>query len=312
VTGVVTLCLAGWLAQAPVTAAGSTDADAARAAAEAARDAAVAAKAAAEASARAAEALQRPLAAETPALAAKETKKADEIQGWSGTGGLSLISLTGNANTLTFSGSVSAERRWTHWLFGLKTHAIYGQTRPVSGGVSEVAALAAGGQLRGDRFVTERISAFVLGGAETDHVKSVELRAFVEGGTGITWWAERAEGYEKALLRTDLALRYSRESRFQYYPTPSDVPDADLLGPRIGATFRYALSKDVLFTEELELLPSVIGSSRLVVNSSTKLSSTLVGGLALAVSFLLNHDTLPAPGKLPTDTALTVGLEFKL
>ena len=60
-------------------------------------------------------------------------------------------------------------------------------------------------------------------------------------------------------LRTDLAFRYSRERRYQYYPTPVDLADVDLGGPRVGVAFSYGLSKDTVFTEDAEAIPNVLG-----------------------------------------------------
>ena len=44
----------------------------------------------------------------------------------------------------------------------------------------------------------------------------------------------------EVLLRTDLSMHYQHEYRFQYFPTELKIPDRDLLGPRVAASFRYA------------------------------------------------------------------------
>ncbi len=226
--------------------------------------------------------------------------------------GLALISLTGNASTLTFSGTGSATRKWESWALGLKAFGTYGQSRPPESTESQVTALAAGAQVRGDRSLTKTVSAYLSTGGEANHVKSIEFLGFGEGGAGIVW-VERAEGdLQKLLLRTDLGLRYAREYQFQYYPEPLDLPDRDLLGPKVGAVLKYALSKDIAIAEEAELLASLLGPSRLLFSSTTKLSSRLTESVTLGVAFTLNSDSLPAPGKVSTDTALIVGLEVAL
>ncbi|AGC47981.1 hypothetical protein MYSTI_06708 [Myxococcus stipitatus DSM 14675] len=287
---------------------------AAERAAAAAERAAAAAERAAEASARAAGIVAPEAAAPTtPAEGTPAEKKKEE---WDITVGLGLISLTGNASTLTFSGLASAQRTTEHWIFGAKAYGNYGRSRPpeVEGEnlESQLVALNAGLELRGDRRFTKMLSGYLLAGVEMDHVKSVESRSSGEGGLGILWWDEKPKDQPETYLRTDAAFRYAHETRFQYYPTRLDLPDVDLGGPRFGVAFRYGLTKDVLFKEDAEVLLSVIDSSRVLVNSQTQLSVRLTEALAMGVSFLVKHDSKPPQGKVPTDTALAFNLEVAL
>ncbi|WP_141621802.1 DUF481 domain-containing protein [Myxococcus sp. AB036A] len=288
-------------------------------AAIAAERAAVAAERAAEASARAAEAAERAAAATVPppAPAPEAAPATDKKQGeWDVTVGLGLISLTGNASTLTVSGLASAQRTTEHWIYAIKSYGSYGRSRPpeVTGeeAVSQVVAFNAGLELRGDRRFTDVISGYLLGGAETDHVKSVESRTFGEGGLGVLWWDEKKEKGRESYLRTDAAFRYANETRFQYYPTRMNLPDVDLGGPRFGAVFRYGLAQNVTFKEDVEVLVSVIGDSRMLFNSQTQLSVGLTKQLSLGTSFLVKHDSAPPPGKVSTDTALALNFEVML
>lgn len=287
-------------------------------AAAAAEKAAQAAERSAEANARMAEAIEHlaqgiarsvPPAPEPPKPEDKKEEARKDV--WDVTVGLGLIFITGNASTITFNGLAAAERKTEHWIYSAKALGVYGESRPpeLKGGpqtVSQVTALNATLQLRGDRRFNEKISGYLLGSAETDHVKSVEFRGSGEAGVGIIWLDEkRADGGE-SFLRTDLAFRYARETRFQYYPTVMELPDVSLGGPRMGASFRYGLNKDVAFLEELSVLPSLIEGSRLLVNSQTQLTVKLTTALAIATTFLLQYDSAPAEGKLSTDTSLAV------
>jgi hypothetical protein len=293
-------------------------------AAAAAERAAAAAERAAEASARAAEAAERAATAAsqapapgtaTPAEAAAAAA-AEKKDVWDVTLGAGLISLTGNASTFTFSGLASAQRKTERWIYAFKAFSSYGRSRPpeVEGAeaISQVVALNAGAELRGDRRFTQVLSGYLQIGAETDHVKSVESRSFGEGGLGVLWWDDKSPEGRLSYLRTDAAFRYARETRFQYYPTRLDLPDVDLGGPRFGAVFRYGLNEHVLFKEDVEVLVSVIGDSRMLLNSQTQLSVGLTDALSLGASFLVKHDSSPPPGKVDTDTALALNLEVKL
>ncbi len=263
-------------------------------------------------------------AAATPADAATPTASAEKTveappppppPKWAGSVGFGLISLTGNSTALTVNLTGLAEYKTTDWIYGLKVSGIYGRSKAPSNDPtleSQVLALAGSLQLRVDRRINQTVSAYVLGGAEADHVKSVEFRGIAEGGAGIIWIDVKEGDLAKALVRTDLAFRYANESRFQYYPTPMSLPGAILYAPKLGLAVRYAFSKEVGLLEDAEFLPSVSGDGRVVVNSLFKLTASLVGSLSLAVGFTVNFDSLPAPTKKSTDTALSVGLEYKL
>lgn len=297
---------------------------AAERAASSAERAAAAAERAAEANARMAEAIERlaqgiartaPPAESTPAAPETTAEKKEEARKdvWDVTVGLGLIFITGNASTVTFNGLATAERKSEHWIYSVKATGVYGESRPpgVAGEVaplSQVTALGAAMQLRADRRFTEKVSGYLLGSGDTDHVKSIEFRGAGEAGIGVIWWDEKRKDGGEAFLRTDLAFRYAREMRFQYYPTRTDVPDVSLGGPRFGAAFRYGINKDVAFLEELSVLPSLIEGSRLLANSQTQLNVKLTKTLAVSTTFLLQYDSEPAPGKVSTDTSLSVSV----
>jgi len=303
----LTLALLSLLSQTEVPAA---DASAAERAAAAAERAAVAAQ-------KAAEAAQKMIEAQLGTPAAPEAAPVEgepKTDPWKGSVGIGLIAITGNAETLTGTFNAAVDKKVGNWAFGGRASAAYGQSRPAAGGPDQVSAMRAGLLLRGDRSLVSFASLFLIGGVETDHVKSVELREFAELGAGIRFYELKEGELERVFIRADLGLRYSHESRFQYYsdgtiPGGTGLPSANLLGPRIGVIFRYALNKHVKFSEEAEFIPNLLGASRFIVNSTTKLNARLTETLSISASFLVNFDSAPAAGKRDTDTALTIGLE---
>jgi putative salt-induced outer membrane protein YdiY len=297
--------------------AAQADSDPATRAAAAAEKAAQAAVVAAEAALKAAEAAARVTAAvpvkfEVPAAPPPAPAPAAKPTAWSGTVGLGMLSLTGNSRTVTFSTTLAAERKSVDWIWGTKAYATYGQNRAAGDGGTETVAEAAGILLRLDRRFGPRYSAYVLGAADTDHVKSVEIRSTGEAGATVVWVDASDPSGWSASLRTDLGFRIADEQRYQYYPVKLQIDDETLYGPRAGVAFKYGLSKDVVFTEDAEILPNVVGDSRVIVNSISKISTRLSRSLALGVSFTVNHDSQPAVGKVPTDTALALSLDVLL
>jgi hypothetical protein len=292
----------------------------ASAAAEAAERAAASAERAAAANARIAEAIKQlaqeisraaPDIAPPPAdgkPAAPPPPKADV---WDVTVGMGLIFISGNASTVTLNGLATAERKTEHWIYSVQASGAYGESRAptLEGQVeapNQVVALNAALQLRADHRFTPLLSGYLLGQGETDHVKSVEFRGSGEAGLGVIWWDVKRPNGSESFLRTDLALRYARETRFQYFPTRTDLPDVSLGGPRAGATFRHGLTKDIAFVEEVSVMPSLIEGSRLLVTNQAQLNVRLTRALAVTTTFLVQYDSQPAEGKFPTDTSLSV------
>jgi putative salt-induced outer membrane protein YdiY len=285
-------------------------AEAAQKAAEAAQSAAQAAQVAAEAAQKIAQANpgQAPTVTPTPTPAENAP-----VSPWKATLGAGLISLTGNTSSITFNSNVLVERKLGLWTLSGKAIGTYGQSRPIDGSVPQVLALNGSLLLRGDRQLLDWVSVYVLGGVDTDHVKSVEFRVYGEPGTGLTWLNQEKETRPLQLyLRTDLGLRVAQESRFQYYPTIENIPDVTLVAPRLAIEFRATLKKDLQFVQTGEVMQNVYGPSRTVVNTLSKLSVHLISSLSLGVSFTIAYDSDPAPGKVPTDTALSLTLDYSI
>jgi len=231
---------------------------------------------------------------------------------WTGNVGLGLISVTGNGRQITVSGNAAAQYRSEHWIWGGKVLAAYGRGTGVGESDSQVTALNAAVGLQGDRRLTEMFSLFLGTGVDSDHVKSVELRGYGEGGLGIIWIDQQVGKLQKSFLRTDFGFRYARELRFQYYLTELNLPDVTLVAPRAALSFRYAINDSVAFTQEAEVMPNITGTDRLLVNTMSKINARLFANVSLGLAFAVRYDSAPAAGRVPTDTALTVGLEAAL
>ncbi|RMG17264.1 MAG: DUF481 domain-containing protein [Deltaproteobacteria bacterium] len=290
---------------------------AAAAAAEAAREAAEAARAAAEASRRAAEALagkaeatsdaqETPTGAQTGDEGAKKETPAGP-SAWSYQLGLSFISVTGNANAVTGKVSGLASGSWAKWRVKFEGGGAYGQA---TNGLSEVTALNGNLSARGDRRLGPKFTVYLTGGLATDHVASIELQYFGEPGLSLLWWEEKEAKFVRSSLQTDLGFRLTRESRFQYFPVPRDLDDKDIYAPRLALSFRYALTRRAVFTEEAEILPDIVDTKNVRATSTSTLTAQIVEGVGITVSFKVRHIGAPAEGKVPTDTELAAGVSW--
>ncbi len=255
-----------------------------------------------------------------PATPAAGEEKAPNLNPWRGSVGFGLAYLTGNSQQLTLTAQAGADKKWGQWGIGLRAGGAYGLSNPaanIANSTTSVTARRLNGTVRGDRsFGDGFASLFVLGGAEADHMKNLEFRGYGEAGTGLTFFNQKQGDVEKLFLRLDLAMRAGYESRYQYFPTPTAVTDPQIaiLAPRAALAFRWGFSKDVKFSEELEFIPFLLAptSGRLLINNLTKLNARLTETLSLSTALLINFDSQPPvamPARLPTDVALTVGIE---
>lgn len=286
----------------------------------AAERAAQSAQKAAEAAERAADAAQR--IADT--MAPKPTPVPEEPPAppvkWGGNAGLGLTFLAGNAEALTLTGSLALERKWSDWAFGLRLSGAWGLSNPSSTGVATTNTRRAAGTVRGDRTLRGGFaSLFVLAGSEFDHMKNIESRTVGEVGTGLTFFSVKQDDLEKVFLRFDLAARAGYETRYQFFPAVSAIdPYAVVIfAPRGALAFRWAFSRHVRLSEELEIMPFLLAPDlgRVLINNTTKLNARLTQSLSLALNFLVNFDSsppqppLPIPPRRQTDFAITVGIE---
>lgn len=295
--------------------------DASMTAAERSAQAAQRAAEAAEKAAAAAERIADAMAPKVPAAPAEAPVVAPSK--WGGNVALGVTLLTGNSQAMTLTGSLAADRKWNGWAFGLRLSGAWGLSNPsstVEGSTAATTARRAAGTVRGDRsFGAGFASVFLLAGSELDHVKNVESRTVGEVGAGLTFFNQKVADLEKLYLRFDIAARSGYETRFQYFPVATAINPYALviLAPRVALTFRWAFSEHVRVSEEIEFIPFLLAPElgRLLITNTTKLNARLTESLSLVIGLLVNYDSsppqapAPAAQRVPTDVALTVGLE---
>ncbi|MHA7628915.1 DUF481 domain-containing protein [Corallococcus sp. M7] len=255
-----------------------------------------------------------PEAEDAPSPAAVSAAAGDEEEDegpWTGTAGLGASFFSGNSRAFTITGDAMAEYESPVWALTLEADGAYGNAAAEDEEEREVTALTLGGWARGDYRFTRLLSAYSFLGLETDHPASLELRTEVELGAGFTF-LERKKKSKELFLRTYLGASYAKDRRFQYIPTREDLPNVTLWSPAVGLAFRYDINERVHLREDAILLPDIFGDTRVLLDSTTKLSVHLTDRFALTTFFELQHDSAPAAGKVKTDTSLSVGGELEI
>ncbi|HWE22384.1 MAG TPA: DUF481 domain-containing protein [Myxococcales bacterium] len=240
-----------------------------------------------------------------PPTAAKETTL-------TGTVALGAAILSGNSDTTTLTGGAALTWKTPDWIYGFKASGAYGRSTDPNTGVESVNALNASAALRAARRLSEVVAIYLEGDVDTDHLKSIEWRPTGELGASLQL-VDRKEGdFQTEALRIDLGFRGGYEYRFQYYPTPVNLPDQTIAAPKAGATLRYAITRTAVFGDEVSALVNIPDGPRLLLNNVAKLSTQIFGTLSFAVSYGIAEDSSPPPGKKQLDTTLTLALEMTL
>jgi putative salt-induced outer membrane protein YdiY len=229
---------------------------------------------------------------------------------WKGVLGAGLILTTGNSESTTFNGGLAGSRESANWIVSLKADGTFGKSRAAAGGAMEASAWKGGGLVRLDRKFDDTWTAYALAGIGFDHVAAIEYRTAAELGASALWLDQKEADWTRLSLRTDLGFRYGYEARRLYYgPTPGALPGVEIKALRVGLAFRYGFTKEAFFTEEAELLPTLTDHGRWLAKSVSRLTTRLVGGIALGAAYTVTYDSDPAPGKKGTDTTLAVLIE---
>jgi hypothetical protein len=227
----------------------------------------------------------------------------------SGSIALGAIVLAGNSQTATFTFGAAATRKTASWIFGFKATAAYGRSTDPDTGVGSTSALNGALTVRGDRRLDPVVSIYLEPSIEADHLKSLEARPAAEGGLAFQL-VDRKEGdFQTAAVRVDLGFKGGREYRFQYYPTPLDLPDVTIAAPKAGFAGRYAFTRDTVVEDELNALVNLPDGPRLILGNVVKLSTRLYRALTFTVSYGIAEDTSPPPGKKQLDATVTVAFE---
>lgn len=229
---------------------------------------------------------------------------------WSYQLGLNVLALSGNANAVTAKVNAAVDGRWDKWATSIKAGAAYGQSESGTTGEKTTTALNADLLARGDRKFSDHFGGYALAGALTDRVASIEYQGFGEVGVGMTWFEFLEGDFVRSRLRTDVGFRYTHEARHQYFPERKDLPDNNIYSPRVSAGFRYALSKNSVFTQDIEVLPDVVTVDNVRLTATSALSAQIIAGVSLQLGFKVRYIGVPADGAKKTDTELGTGINW--
>ena len=217
---------------------------------------------------------------------------------------------TGNVDFLVLSGSVNGDRHWAENAVSLKSGGLVGRSRLDTDGDGVLSdseretprvesARRAFSDLRYDRFLGEKNSLYVLGGALTDIY------------AGYDWRTHEQAGYSRRLLKTsrselfgELGLDYAQEN----YVAGIDPDSANILAGRAMVGLSVKVTDDVKVHETLEVFENLIDRQDARVLNSVSLTVRVGDRMSFKVSHSLIFDNVPVQGYRKTDQGATVSM----
>lgn len=217
-------------------------------------------------------------------------KGAPTPEGWSGSVAAGYVAVRGNSETTTanFKGEVMYDKgRWHHSALGTALGASQD---------GETSSEAYKAQLKTRFDLTEIVYAFALGEYNKDRFSSYDHQIFEVGGIG--WRVFHTNSQELNLEAGAGATQSQLE----------DGTDDNEIVARAGANYHWHISENAVFSETLA---STMGSNNTYIESLTELKAGIIGNLALALGYLVKHNTDVLPGTDKTDSQTSVSLEYK-
>ncbi len=217
---------------------------------------------------------------------------------------------TGNVDFYVLSGSINGDRRWEQNAVTLKSGGIIGQSRLDTDGdgllsdseretdrVESARRLFA--DIRYDRFLGEKNSLYVLGGALTDIY------------AGYDWRTHEQFGYSRRLLKSEtaeifgeLGLDYAQEN----YVAGIDPNTNNVLAARAMVGLSLKLTEDVKLQETIEVYENLLDRQDARVLNTASLTVRMSDKMSFKLSHILVFDNVPVQGYRKADQTATVSL----
>lgn len=246
-----------------------------------------------------------PTVPENPALV-PATPLTDEIAPedlgrWRGSVSIGASLSSGNTNKRTVTSTADAQRRNEDDRWKANAYWSYADQKAEDGGDWELTERKLGGALQYDRFLTERLFAYVAASGQYDAIAGLDLRTTVGAGLGY-------QVYE----REDLAWAVEGGIAFVDENYEDDDADDEYVAARAASDLRWLVREGVEFLQKVEVFPSLEDGDDIHGRADQRLRVTLTKTLFAQLQYVVEYDNTPAEGKDRLDhlVALTLGWTF--
>lgn len=218
---------------------------------------------------------------------------AQEAKPWKANLELSNLQTEGNTDSTSLLFGGRGERTLTAAKLSGEFLAMYGEK---AGAASDRNWF---GALKYDRYVTERLFAYLAERVDRNVLNGIEIRYATQAGVGYDVIKTPSD-----LLKAEAGFGYVRENPI------SPFHDVGYVNARAFGLYEHAFAEKTRFTRSVEYLPSLKERKEYIVKEESAFLSSLAGGFALKVSYAVAYDNLPPPGFVKTDRLFKTALLY--
>lgn len=211
---------------------------------------------------------------------------------WNGSLFLGAYKQSGNSDRTSASFGGEATRRSASDRFSLSLLYNYAKED------DQLSARDTYGAIKYDYFFTRKFYGYLGVEMLKDRFKDLNLRTIVGPGVGYQLWDDPIKS-----LALEAGLAYFSEDRIS-------AADDQWLTARLGARFRYKLSEQVTFSDNLTIYPNLEAGGEFTARNEAALVTTIAGPWSLRLANVLEHDSNPAAGIKKNDSKSSVNLQY--
>lgn len=226
-------------------------------------------------------------------------REAGLLQLWSGKGELSGFRATGNSDSEGLTGSLTLTRKGADWTHKLAARADFQRSHGQAARDQLVASYEPRYQIRDNLF------AYGLTQYERDRFQGFAARYSVSGGLGYRVF----DG-----PRLDMSIKAGPAYRYTVY---TDGERDRRLAGLVGLDFDWKMTDALKLTQTANAVTETGGAAIAIVDSRnttlnlvTGLEAKVTDRLSTRVSYAVDYDSNPAPGRATTDTMTRFGLVY--
>lgn len=214
----------------------------------------------------------------------------------SGAVSLGLSRSRGNTDRLSFSLQANATYDWEHSRLASSFTWIYGQDQDPSTGNSFVSQRRVSWDNQYDYYVTDRLYAYGRFTALGDKESQIDYRYTLGAGLGYS------------VIKTGKHEVNGELGGSERWEAKTNLPSDSTFNIRLASNGSHKVLDDSKLTWDIEYLPSVEDSNVYLINFNIGIAFKIWGDLVSTMTYGVNYDNTPAPGKKRTDQRFIWGL----
>ena len=224
---------------------------------------------------------------------------------------MGLTLTKGNSDTLLFSASADAAKKWNRNELSMGAQATYGENENTTTGEDEKNNETARGFIQYNRLISERAFGYARAELFHDAIARIDYRLSVSPGVGYYFIKE-----ERTSLRGEVGPGFvyekqGGEPRTINNPNPEGDETTGYFTLRLADRFEHKFNDRARVWQSAELLPQVDDFNNYLLNAEVGAEADLTEKLSLRVVLQDTYDNEPAEGRKKNDIKLITALALR-